>query len=72
MPVLATIPRIYQPKGQMLKKLNWVLTGLAVLVGFILVGVFGLLVLNGINPTIELAQQNTNFPIQKVIAKISL
>jgi polysaccharide chain length determinant protein (PEP-CTERM system associated) len=70
-PVLATIPRLYQPKGQVLKKLNWVLTGLGVLVGFILLGVFGLLVLNGVNSTIELAQQYTNFPIQKVISKIS-
>jgi polysaccharide chain length determinant protein (PEP-CTERM system associated) len=71
-PVLATIPRLYQPKGQMLKKLNWVLTGFGVLVGFILLAVFGALVLNGINPTIELAQQYTGLPIQKVISKISL
>jgi len=71
-PVLATIPRLYQPKGQMLKKLNWVLTGFGVLVGFILLGVFGVLALYGLNPTIELAQQYTNFPIQKVISKISL
>ncbi len=70
--VLATIPRLYQPKGQMLKKLNWVLTGVGVLAGFILLGVFGLLALNGVNSTIELAQQYTNFPIQKVISKISL
>jgi len=71
-PVLATIPRLYQPKGQMLKKLNWVLTGFGVLVGLILLGVFGVLALIGLNSTIELAQQYTNFPIQKVITKISL
>jgi len=71
-PVLATIPRLYQPTGQILKKLNFVLTGIGVLVGLILLGVFGLLVLNGVNPTIELVQQHTNFPIQKVISIISL
>ncbi len=71
-PVLATIPRLYQPTGQMLKKLNWVLTGFGVLIGFILLAVFGIMVLNGVNPTLELVQQYTNLPIQKVISKISL
>ena len=71
-PVLATIPRLYQAKGRMFKQVNWVLTGIGVLIGIILLGVFGLLALNGVNPTIELAQQYTNFPIQKVISKISL
>jgi polysaccharide chain length determinant protein (PEP-CTERM system associated) len=71
-PVLATIPRLYQPKGLMLKKLNWVLTGFGVLVGFLLLAVFGVLVLKGVNPTIEFVQQHTSLPIQKVISKISL
>jgi len=69
--VLATIPRIYQPKGQRLKKLNWVLTGFGFLIGFLLLAVFGVLVLNGVNPTIELVQQYTSLPLQKVITKIS-
>jgi len=71
-PVLATIPRLYQAKGQMLKTLNWALTGLGVLAGVLLLAVFGALVFNGVNPTIELAQQYTGLPIQKVISKISL
>jgi len=71
-PVLATIPRLYQPKGQILRKLNWVMTGFGVLVACVLLAVFGVLVLNGVNPTIELVQQHTDFPIQKVISKISL
>jgi len=70
--VLATIPRLYQPKGLMLKKLNGLLTGMGILVGIMLMGVFGLLVLNGVNPTIELVQQYTSLPIQKVISRISL
>jgi len=70
-PVLATIPRLYQAKGQMLKTINWALTGLGVLAGVLLLAVFGALVLNGVNPTIELMQQYTDLPIQKVISKIS-
>jgi len=69
--VLATIPRIYQAKGQVLKRLNWVVTGLGVLVGLSLLAVFGVLVLNGVNPTIELVEAHTNLPVQKVISKIS-
>ena len=68
--VLATIPRIYQAKGQVLKRLNWVVTGLGVLVGLSLLAVFGVLVLNGVNPTIELVEAHTNLPVQKVISKI--
>jgi len=70
-PVLATIPRLYQPKGLMLKKLNWVLTGFGILVAFILIGVAGILVMKGVDPAIELAQQHTGLPVQKVISKIN-
>lgn len=72
-PVLAAIPRIYQPKALMLKKLNWVLTGFGILVSFLLLGTFGVLVLKGIDPMIELARQYIDFPIlKKLISKISL
>lgn len=71
-PVLATIPRLYQPTGQMFKKLNWVLTGFGVLVGLILLAAFGVMTLKGVNQTIEFVQQYTGLPIQQVISKFSL
>jgi len=69
-PVLATIPKLYQPKGLVLKKVNWVLTGFGILVALILIAVAGALVVKGVDSTVELVQQHTGLPVQKVISKI--
>jgi polysaccharide chain length determinant protein (PEP-CTERM system associated) len=52
--LLATIPKVYQKKDIRLKKLNRVLTGATLLVAACLFAVFALLVLNGVEPTIEI------------------
>jgi uncharacterized protein involved in exopolysaccharide biosynthesis len=55
-PVLATIPKIYQKKDFRIKWLNRVLTGLSLLVAVCLLAGFAVLVLNGVEPTLEIVR----------------
>jgi polysaccharide chain length determinant protein (PEP-CTERM system associated) len=54
--VLATIPKVYQKKDIRLKKLNRVLTGVSLLVAVCLFAGFAILVLNGVEPTMEIVR----------------
>ena len=54
--VLATIPKVYQKKDIRLKRLNRVFTGVSLLVAVCLFAGFAALVLNGVEPTLEIVQ----------------
>ena len=59
--VLATIPKVYQKKDLRLKRLNQVLTACSILVAGCLVAGFALLVVNGVEPTIEAVRPYISF-----------
>jgi polysaccharide chain length determinant protein (PEP-CTERM system associated) len=54
--LLATIPKVYQKKDIRLKKLNRALTGVSLLVAACLFAGFAILVLNGVEPTMEIVR----------------
>jgi polysaccharide chain length determinant protein (PEP-CTERM system associated) len=54
--VLATIPKVYQKKDVNLKRLNLVLTAASIVVAVCLTAGFAALVLNGVEPTIEIVR----------------
>jgi polysaccharide chain length determinant protein (PEP-CTERM system associated) len=68
--VIATIPRIYQQKDKVLQRINMVLTAFGVLIAICLFSGFGLLVLKGVDPVIELVQQYTNMPVKDFFLKL--
>jgi len=55
--VLATIPKLISPREKLLRRINWALTfcSLAVAVG--LTGVFGLLIIKGVDPVLNLVSR---------------
>ena len=54
--VLATIPKVYQKKDFRLKRLNWFLTAVSLLVAVSLFAGLALLVFNGVEPTMEIVR----------------
>ena len=54
--VLATIPKVYQKKDIRLKRLNSVLTGISFLLAVCLLAGFAVLVINGVEPTMEIVR----------------
>jgi polysaccharide chain length determinant protein (PEP-CTERM system associated) len=52
-PVLATVPRIFQPKDIRLARLNRLLTGVSIIVALCLFAGFAVLTLTEVDPTIE-------------------
>jgi polysaccharide chain length determinant protein (PEP-CTERM system associated) len=53
-PVLATVPRIYDRKGQIIQKLNPVFNVFSIIFSFVLVSVFALLSFYGVDRSMEL------------------
>jgi polysaccharide chain length determinant protein (PEP-CTERM system associated) len=60
-PVLATIPKVYQKKDLRLKRLNGVLTAVSILVAVCLFAGFAALVFNGVEPTIDIVRPYMTF-----------
>jgi polysaccharide chain length determinant protein (PEP-CTERM system associated) len=54
--VLATIPKVYQKKDFRLKRLNWFLTAVSLLVAVSLFAGLAFLVFNGVEPTLEIVR----------------
>lgn len=57
LPVLTTIPKIYTRKQSFLKKANIGLSVLFLLIDTLLLGVFGILVMKGVDQTIEMVKR---------------
>ena len=55
--VLATIPKLYGPGDKMLRFINRGLTAISLVVAAALTAGFGLLVVKGVEPTIEFVRQ---------------
>ena len=58
--VLATIPKLVTPRAKMWRQVNGALTGCSLVVAAGLTGVFGLLMLKGVDPMLEIAKQYIN------------
>jgi capsular polysaccharide biosynthesis protein len=54
--VLATIPKLISPRGKRLRRLNGVLTFFSLIIVVGLAGVFGLFILKGVDPMLEIAR----------------
>jgi hypothetical protein len=52
-PVLATVPRIFQPEDIWRARLNRILTGVSIIVALCLFAGFAVLAFKGVEPTIE-------------------
>ena len=68
--VIATIPRIYRRKDKVLQSINTVTSLIGIITAVFLVAGFGLIVLNGVDSVIELAQRHTDLPLRDILLKI--
>jgi hypothetical protein len=59
--VLATIPRVYQKRDSVLKRLNQALTTISIAVAACLLTVFAALVFVGVDPTLEIIRPYVAF-----------
>jgi polysaccharide chain length determinant protein (PEP-CTERM system associated) len=57
LPILSTIPRIYTMKDQFYRRLNQAITALSLMFAMVLCAGFGLMVLKGVEQTIDMVKQ---------------